>query len=280
MNNYTIIIPHKNIPHLLVRCLDSIPQYTDIQIIVADDNSNIIEQNGVNLLELPKKYPNVEFIFGKNENGRKGAGYARNIALQRAVGKYLVFADADDYFTSEIAFAMDKYKNENFDIVYFRMNAIKEGTNEHSNRFDYQNSLIDLAKNGNIDKLKFERVTVYGKFISLQLITKNNIYFQERKVANDVWFSMISAFYAQNIDISDLIIYCLMERDGSLEISKNFDRKKLYFDTDIDIYNQLKPYNLEKYFKGHIRYWWKQMLKSNVFKALFYYKKMINEIGK
>ena len=31
---YSIIIPHKNIPDLLRRCLDSIPQRPDIQIIV------------------------------------------------------------------------------------------------------------------------------------------------------------------------------------------------------------------------------------------------------
>jgi glycosyltransferase involved in cell wall biosynthesis len=38
--NYTIIIPHKNIPHLLQRCLDSIPRRNDLQIIVVDDNSD------------------------------------------------------------------------------------------------------------------------------------------------------------------------------------------------------------------------------------------------
>jgi hypothetical protein len=30
---YTVIIPHKNIPDLLQRCLDSIPRREDIQII-------------------------------------------------------------------------------------------------------------------------------------------------------------------------------------------------------------------------------------------------------
>ena len=36
---YSIIIPHKNIPELLIRCLNSIPDREDIQIIVIDDNS-------------------------------------------------------------------------------------------------------------------------------------------------------------------------------------------------------------------------------------------------
>lgn len=40
MINYSIIIPHKNIPDLLQRCLNSIPRRTDIQIIVVDDNSD------------------------------------------------------------------------------------------------------------------------------------------------------------------------------------------------------------------------------------------------
>lgn len=37
--NYTIIIPHYNIPSLLERCISSIPQRNDIQIIVIDDCS-------------------------------------------------------------------------------------------------------------------------------------------------------------------------------------------------------------------------------------------------
>jgi len=37
---FTIIIPHKDIPDLLIRCLKSIPVSEDIQVIVVDDNSS------------------------------------------------------------------------------------------------------------------------------------------------------------------------------------------------------------------------------------------------
>lgn len=37
--NYSIIIPHYGIPELLGRCLRSIPERDDIQVIVVDDNS-------------------------------------------------------------------------------------------------------------------------------------------------------------------------------------------------------------------------------------------------
>jgi len=36
---FSIIIPHKEIPDLLMRCLRSIPVSEDIQVIVVDDNS-------------------------------------------------------------------------------------------------------------------------------------------------------------------------------------------------------------------------------------------------
>ena len=38
--NFSIIIPHYNIPKLLQRCLDSIPQRPDLEVIVVDDNSS------------------------------------------------------------------------------------------------------------------------------------------------------------------------------------------------------------------------------------------------
>jgi len=40
MINYSIIIPHKNTPDLLQKCIDSIPHREDVQIIVVDDNSD------------------------------------------------------------------------------------------------------------------------------------------------------------------------------------------------------------------------------------------------
>ena len=37
---YSFIIPHKNCPNLLQRCVDSIPERDDVQVIVVDDNSD------------------------------------------------------------------------------------------------------------------------------------------------------------------------------------------------------------------------------------------------
>ena len=82
--NYSIIIPHHNIPKLLCRCLNSIPIRKDIQIIVVDDNSNpdIVDFNTFPGL-------NDSFVEVYLTKEGKGAGYARNIGLQHAKGKWL-----------------------------------------------------------------------------------------------------------------------------------------------------------------------------------------------
>ena len=93
MINYSIIIPHKNTPNYLLRCLDSIPLRDDVQVIVVDDNSN---PEKVDFDHFPQwKGKHYEYYLTKE--GR-GAGFARNIGLEHAVGKWLLFADADDFF--------------------------------------------------------------------------------------------------------------------------------------------------------------------------------------
>ena len=79
--NYTIIIPHHNLPHLLYRCLSSIPNRNDIQTIVIDDKSD--EQYIQDLKEIESQFVNVSFYYLSECSG---AGKARNIGLKKALG--------------------------------------------------------------------------------------------------------------------------------------------------------------------------------------------------
>ena len=71
---YSIIIPHKEIPDLLMRCLRSIPVSEDIQVIVVDDNSSYDDTCLYTYPELSRPY--LEFIRTKTGGV---AGYARNL---------------------------------------------------------------------------------------------------------------------------------------------------------------------------------------------------------
>ena len=76
---FSIIIPHKDIPDLLMRCLKSIPVSEDIQVIVVDDNSADADTYLDKYPELSRPY--LEFI--RTTKGG-GAGYARNVGLDHA----------------------------------------------------------------------------------------------------------------------------------------------------------------------------------------------------
>ena len=70
MINYSIIIPHRNIPKLLQRCLGYIPYRDDVQIIVVDDNS---DPQVVDFDNFPgMNIPNVEVYFTKEETTLSG----------------------------------------------------------------------------------------------------------------------------------------------------------------------------------------------------------------
>lgn len=214
MINYSIIIPHKNIPELLQRCLDSIPRRDDIQIIVVDDNSDSDKVDFDHFPGLGEKC--VEIYFTKEG---KGAGYARNVGLEHAKGKWLLFADADDFFNPCFLDSIDKYKQSEYEIIYFEVNSVFSDSLKIANRDGRINELIEAAVlSNNFDEIRFKLYGPVSKMICRKLIYENSLCFEERIVANDIWFSVTSGFYAQKVIADRAKIYCLTVCEGSLEL--------------------------------------------------------------
>ena len=134
MIHYSIIIPYYNCPKLLVRCLNSIPTREDLQVIVIDDCSptNYLYE------DIVVKYSqcNVEFYQTPRN---LGAGCARNIGLKHAKGKWLIFADADDYFNVCFSDILDLYVDSLADIIFFKASSQDSDTYVNTNRCNYVN---------------------------------------------------------------------------------------------------------------------------------------------
>ncbi|MDR2919730.1 MAG: glycosyltransferase [Tannerella sp.] len=215
---YTIIIPHKNIPVLLQRCLDSIPRRDDVQIIVVDDNSDLTQVDFENFPGLHDPY--VEVIFDKNENSRKGAGYARNVGLERVEGKWIIFADADDFFTPEFPDLINEYRDTDYDIVFFMTRSVySEDIDRITNR-DYNNIRINsFLKKPSLmteKQIRYGICEPWGKMIRASLIIDNNIRFEESSVANDFRFSLEIGHVAKTICAEKEPLYIVTHRDNSL----------------------------------------------------------------
>ena len=219
---YSIIIPHKNCPDLLERCVNSIPKRSDVQIIIVDDKSDDIDS--------------IMKIEGKN-NGRievkyttegKGAGFARNQGLLMAKGRWLLFADADDYFSKEAFDCFDSYSNSDADIIVFKHRSVFSDTGEETIRSDSRNGFIDDYLKEKTEKnearLRYCNDVPWAKMVSRHLVEEHHIIFDEVPASNDTMFSLMAGYFANSIQASEGIVYNVTVRAGSITKTKSIER--------------------------------------------------------
>ncbi len=276
--NYSIIIPHKNIPKLLERCLASIPQRDDIQVIVVDDNSDADIVETWRATSLPK-YPHVEFVFAKNKNGRKGAGYARNIGLEHAKGKWIVFADADDFFMPCVDEAMTQYADDEHDVVFFFCNSVDSDTLQPANREEYLNNrLKHIQKTGNWE-IAFRLAVCWARFIKHDVIRQHALSFPEIYTSEDLPFVNKLSVVTTNQTIADYDIYCVTERKGSLMTDKRAKTQKLRFKMACWSVDYLNRYGQGHQVKKNVNYWWTKLYNASRLQAILSVPRLIKTNG-
>lgn len=210
---YSIIIPHKNTPDLLQYCLDSIPVRDDVQVIVVDDNS---DGDKVDFAHFPRwDGRNYECYLTKKSGG---TGYALNVGLGYAKGKWVLFSGADDFLLPSVRKIFDEEKDTDVDMVYFRPKAVMLRDREsYSKRADMYNDIIDrYCASGDEMELRCRFFSVCSRFISRELITSNGILFDEIKYSNDNLFAVMIGVKARKIEVRDKSFYCITESDHTL----------------------------------------------------------------
>lgn len=218
--NYSIIIPHKGIPNLLQRCLNSIPRRNDVQIVVVDDNSDF---STIDINKFPGLgEPCVEIFFTKEG---KGAGYARNIGLKYAVGKWLMFIDADDYFEDGLLDYLDDYlDNDSADLIFFNADCVNSDTQKiyELSYFGNQLNKIMMGKTKDAEQdLRYNFGPPWCKLIKKRVLDEYTITFDETPKHNDTMFSVKIGYYAKMVIIDRRVIYHNTFRVGSISNSKN-----------------------------------------------------------
>ena len=219
---YSIIIPHYNIPDLLRRSLTSIPYREDVQIIVIDDCSS--EQVLAELRKFENDVPYVQFVYSE-EN--KGGGYARNVGLQHAVGKYLLFLDADDFFHDNINAFLDDYKDEDCDIVFFNADSVDSSSGKPMNRADLLRSFVSDYVEGKDKKAMQLRFLFNGpwcKMVRRGMMEQYHIKFDEVFAIDDVTFSYLVGYYANSVKVDERVVYCVTYRSNSVTYVESFSR--------------------------------------------------------
>lgn len=215
MINYSFIIPHKNCPDLLERCLKSIPNREDVEIIVVDDNSDFSKIPSITRAD-------VRLILITQQES-KGAGHARNIGLTQAIGKWLLFADCDDYYEKGFLDVLDKNKDEDIDILYFGY-FNSDGSDKRADTvwmdLMYNQFLGSQGLKKDIMHLGLSTTSPWNKMYSHSFIKNIGCRFEEIPMGNDAWFVNYAGIKANKIKVIEDRLY------NYIQISSGITRAK------------------------------------------------------
>lgn len=218
---YSIIIPHKNSPELLKRCIGSIPSRDDVQVIVVDDNSDpeIVDFKKIQFTRDVEVY-DVDYS--------KWGGHARNIGLSKAIGKWILFSDCDDYFEDGFLDVLDKYSNENFDVIFYDFNLVDSisGSKLSDSYLDKIHCVMHNYDGSDYlsDFIKYKIHTVWSKMVSRNFVVANNIPFEEIQNGNDIMFSFLVGYYSKNIKVIPRALYNYTYDRNSVSRKKGYTR--------------------------------------------------------
>lgn len=181
MAKISIIIPVYNTGKHIEKCLNSIKNQTtniDLEIIIindgsTDDSENIVKQ----YIEKHKEFLNIKYYSKENE----GVAKTRNFGIEKATSDYIMFLDSDDYIEPETFETLEKYIEQDIDLIKFKLQRVDENDN-----------VIEKVDGPVFDKITGQEAfdELYGEDVLLdspcvyvikkKLFTENNFKFQGR----------------------------------------------------------------------------------------------------
>lgn len=210
-------------------------KFENIEVIFVDDNSKYIEGRAY-INELNDLYVNVKSIFLK-EN--KGSGNARNVGINHAKGKYIMFLDHDDYYydnACEILYnTIEKEKVDMASGNY--VNLSREGKKVNwSGKLEYFTKVSSAVENMNFF---LTDPAIWTKIYKKDFLNSKNIRFKDFKSGQDLVFNQETLFKAEGIVFIDEPIVEYEVRGGKNQqlSSISLNNSKNILKTLLDVYS-------------------------------------------
>lgn len=232
MYKISVILPVYNMEKYLEKCVDTIVNQTigfeNIELIIVDDCSE--DKSYEISKKYSEKYPNCIAIKLDKKSG--SAGRPRNVGIDRATGKYLMFSDPDDFF--ELS-AFEKMYNEidskKADFVIANWNyADEDGTEWEKpvfNKEKYHNFKLNIHDYK--DTIYIMNSSMCNKIFDREFIEKHHIRCLEYVPGEDTYFSMCAFLESKNVYYIEDIIYYYRQRNTTNPFSVSWNCSLEYF---------------------------------------------------
>ena len=253
----SVIIPVYNVEQYLRECVDSVinQTYRYIEIILIDDGST--DSSGNICEEYKSTDSRIRLIHQENH----GLGYARNVGLREAAGKYIIFLDSDDYWElTALEDLVEEAEKNDLQMIAFSARSFCDGIDHHKGP-SYSHTVQNrIVKNG-LESLSLSKLhrEYYAqaclRFYRLDYLRENGFQFDEGIIHEDESFSFLAYIHADRVECFDERYYNRRYRPGSIMMNRDLVQSahgyRVAIDTLLQYMQRRKLSPLEK--KMYIR---------------------------
>lgn len=251
MEKISIIIPVYNTEKYIERCLDSVlkQEYENKEIIVINDGSTDKSEEKIN------KYINqIKYI--KKENG--GLSDARNVGIEKATGKYIMFIDSDDYIEDDLLEKLKPYVEQNIEMIKYKSRKVtEEGTEIQL----MDGPVFEITKGEDaFSKMCFTDQLMETAWIYLyktELLRKNQFEFPKGLYHEDFGLIPLVIVKAETFVSTNICGYNYVQSQNSITRNENYQKTKrkaydllIHYDK---IVKEIEKYNIKEKTKQDVR---------------------------
>lgn len=247
MPEISLIVPVYNVEGYLSTCIDSIltQKSADFELILIDDGST--DRSGSICDQYARKDPRIRVTHQENA----GQAAARNAGLDQAVGRFILFVDADDYIEDNmLKTLLSAQEFTHADMVLCGYKRILGDEIEEKPLFNRVISSSDFWRYAHNKQYLVACVMTCNKLIRREVF--DELRFQEGIINEDtnIIFPMVSA--CSTITFIKNCLYCYRIREGSTMTSAyTIKRARVIYDYTYRA-RKLMEQNAGKYAAGAV----------------------------
>lgn len=238
----SVIMPVYNVEQYVSKSIESIinQSFSDFELIIINDGSTDKSK------EIIEKYANLDSRITIINKKNEGVASARNLGIDRAVGKYLFFCDSDDYAEKDMLESLYKKIEEKDAEIVISGFFMQYNENEHIKNYkvstekeyyflqstDFINNMYEFIKMNLIN-------TPWNKLYLNKIIKKENLRFENR-FGEDAFFNVNYLKIINKIlIIPDTLYYWNRSRENS-ETDKIYKDINAFLNEKYSVFIKLK----------------------------------------